>query len=315
MMSTPLEGEFTVVPSSGVLKSEGVVSGVNLGGRIDNAIKLTTSNVTVGSTAPVVTNAIAVEKAAASDPGTLAFAGLSTNETGYVYWDYSAGTLTAKVTDLGNKTFYSIGGSEWTSIATDTVACTEGSADHVLTGTNTTFTSDFTVGSKIRVDDEDDETYTIDTITSDTVLSVIEPIFNTQTAASIKKQSFVPDRVNDVILASVTEASGPAWSIVRYAQYTPEVIETGDIADNAVTTTIIAENAVTTESIATNSITSLLIATGAVEEVSIEANSITTVEIASNAITAALIAANSIDTAEIVSGSIDTLHIGADQIT
>ena len=97
MMSAPLEGEFTVTPSSGILKSEGVVSGVNLGGRIDNAIILTTSNVTFGSTAPVITNAVAVEKTAASDPGTLAFAGLSTDQTGYVYWDHSAATLKQKL--------------------------------------------------------------------------------------------------------------------------------------------------------------------------------------------------------------------------
>ncbi|HJO96265.1 MAG TPA: hypothetical protein QF753_22965, partial [Victivallales bacterium] len=67
------------------------------------------------------------------------------------------------------------------------------------------------------------ETYTIDTITSDTVLSVIEPIFTTQTTASIKKQSFVPDKINDVILATITEnSSGNAWTMEQHCS-TPGV--------------------------------------------------------------------------------------------
>ena len=65
--------------------------------------------------------------------------------------------LIIKVRNSTNRTWYALGGSEWTSISTDTVACTAGSEDHKITGTNTTFTSDFSVCSLIRVNDTDAE--------------------------------------------------------------------------------------------------------------------------------------------------------------
>ena len=217
MMSVPLEASFVITPSAGIAKQETSISQVNSGGQIDTAITLTSSNVTFGSTAPTVTNAIGTIKTA-SNPGTLAFAGLANSGVGYVYWDYSAGTITAKVRNSTNRTWYALGGSEWTSISTDTVACTAGSEDHKITGTNTTFTSDFSVGSLIRVNDTDAETYEVAKIDSDTVLYTIEPIAVTRTASAIKKQSFVPDFVNDVILATITEnAGGSAWTMEMHA--------------------------------------------------------------------------------------------------
>ena len=218
MMSTPLEASFAITPSAGIAKQETSVSQVNTGGVINTSVTLSTSNVTFGTTTPTVTNVVGAIKTAASNPGTLAFAGLANDGVGYVYWDHSAGTITAKVRNLTNKTWYTLGGSEWTSISTDTVACTAGSEDHKITGTNTTFTSDYSVGSLIRVNDTDAETYEVAKIDSDTVLYTVEPIVVTRTASAIKKQSFVPDFVNDVILATITEDDdGDAWTMELHA--------------------------------------------------------------------------------------------------
>jgi len=216
MVSEPLTAELTITPKNTTTKSETQLASVNSGGQIDTSITLTSSNVTFGSTSPEVTNTVGKLKTA-SNPGTLAFASLANSGVGYVYWDYSAATITAKVKNADNGTWYNLGGSEFAS-ATGTVSCTAGSEDHVITGSSTTFTSDFSVGSKIRVNDTDAETYTVLKIDSDTSLTVTEPIAVTRSGSSIKKESFVADPINDTILATITEnSSGNAWTIVTHA--------------------------------------------------------------------------------------------------
>ena len=216
-LSAPLETSVAVVPSSGIAKNETSVSQINTGGKLDTSITLSTSNVTFGSTTPTVTNALGTIKTAASNPGTLAFAGLANSGVGYVYWDFSAGTITAKVRNATNKTWYTLGGSEFAN-ASGTVSCTAGSEDHKITGSSTNFDGDFSVGAKIRVNNTDVETYTVQSIESDTVMFVTEPIVVTRSGVASKKESFVPDYVNDVVLATVTEnAGGNAWTIEIHA--------------------------------------------------------------------------------------------------
>ena len=172
--------------------SSALISGINTGGQIDTSIILDTSNgeVTFGSTTPTVLNVLGHSKIG-GNPGTLAFASLAASGVGYVYWDYSAGTITTKVRNATNDTYYTLAGSEWSTVSGITAACTAGSENHKITGSTTSFTGNFAVGSKIRLDDEDDETYTVIEIESTTVLYTSEPITKTQTTGTIRKESFI----------------------------------------------------------------------------------------------------------------------------
>ena len=129
--SAPVEKSYTVTAYLGTEMSSSLISEVNTGGQIDNAILLDTSNVTFGSATPTIINILGHSKIA-TNTGTLAFAELSTDQTGYVYWDYSEGTLTAKVRSITNNTWYTLGEDEWSTVSEITAACTAGSENHKI---------------------------------------------------------------------------------------------------------------------------------------------------------------------------------------
>ena len=66
---------------------------------------------------------------------------------------------------------------------------------------------------------------------------MVEPIAVTRSGASIKKESFVPDPINDTILATITEnSSGNAWTIVTHAVERGIPGSDGDDGDNGLRT-------------------------------------------------------------------------------
>jgi len=268
------------------------------------------------------------------------FNGLSSGQTGYLYFDASATPhwknvlihTDATVEDTGggdmDVTYFKEAGAATNGLVTvsgssPTVAITIGST--VLTGTNTTFTTDFNTGDMIKVSSSSAVATEIATseyrevveVVSNTKLYVKSAFTRTASTWYAYKQTFQPDAESDVVLGKVVR-SGSGYLLYPYTTATeiaPNTITTTEIADDAVTTATIADDAVTTATIADDAITSAQIASGAVIADSIAANTITATEIAADTITATQIAADAITATEIAANTITATQIAADAVT
>ena len=153
----------------------------------------------------------------------------------------------------------------------------------------------------------------------------------------------------DIVLVTYTGATpntqvayqriNGAWvaqsNIISGDVITPESVDTGQIADGAVTGSKIPSQAITNAKIAIDAIQGAVIAAGAIVEAklgvdavtsakiadnavltaAIAANAVTTVNIANDAITTALIAENAVTSAVIAAGAITSTELGVDAVT
>lgn len=94
-----------------------------------------------------------------------------------------------------------------------------------------------------------------------------------------------------------------------------DAVTSAKISDSAITAAKIGNNAVTTAKIANDAVTADIISAGAITETKIAADAVTTAKIAANAITASEIAAGSITSSEIAANTISAGNIAAGAIS
>ena len=176
--------------------------------------------------------------------------------------------------------------------ASGTVSATAGLPE--LTGSSTTFTSDFTEGDVIAIDTAGATRFMakIVEIESDTSLVMDSSPSRAYSGKTVHKQGLTYDHLKDSILGQISR-SGSTYS---YTPFTNKMkVDTSD-------------------EIGGNTITSVQILANSVNSTIIQANSIGAAAIVAGQINNSHIAANSIDSAQIVAGEIDSSHISANSI-
>ena len=206
--------------------------------------------------------------------------------------------------------------------ASGTVSSTAGSPE--VTGSSTSFTSDFTVGDVIAFQSAGTNRFmaTVSHIETDTSLVLDRGIPHTYSGVSVHKQGFDIDALRDSILGVVKKASGT----FTYEPFTNKlkIDKPAEIGDNTVTSAIIVQNSIGSVQIASDAIdasmiqagtiTNAEIAAGTIGTASIAANSIVASQLTANAIGAFTVSANSITAIELKSGEIESVHIAANAI-
>ena len=194
-----------------------------------------------------------------------------------------------------------------------TISSTKGLPD--ITGSSTTFTSDFSVGDVIAFQSAGVNRFMgiVMHIESNTALTLDRGVPHDYSGVSAHKQGFKIDHLRDSILGKVKRAS----NVYTYEPFTNKlkIEKPGEIADNTVNASIIAQNAVGAVQIAFNSIQGLQIVADSIDESLIEGNTITAASIAAGTITSAEMAANSITSALIAANAVNVSEIKSDSIT
>ncbi len=194
-----------------------------------------------------------------------------------------------------------------------TISSTKGLPD--ITGSSTTFTSDFSVGDVIAFQSAGVNRFMgiVMHIESNTALTLDRGVPHDYSGVSAHKQGFKIDHLRDSILGKVKRAS----NVYTYEPFTNKlkIEKPGEIADNTVNAAISAENSIGAVQIAFNSIQGLQIVADSIDESLIEGNTITAASIAAGTITSAEMAANSITSALIAANAVNVSEIKSDSIT
>ena len=207
--------------------------------------------------------------------------------------------------------------------ATGTISATAGSPE--LTGSSTTFTSDFTEGDIIAIDTAGTTRFMarVIEIANNTHLVMDSSPTRAYSGKTVHKQGLVIDHLKDSIIGEVANNSGT----FTYTAFTNKlkIDNSNEIADNTVNASIIANNAIGAIHISANSIGAAAIVADSIDNSHIAANSInaasiiggsiTNAEIAGNTITSAELAANSITSSQLSANAIGEVTVSANSIT
>ena len=207
--------------------------------------------------------------------------------------------------------------------ASGTISSTAGLPD--VTGSSTTFTSDFSVGDVIAFQSAGANRFMaiVMHIESNTALTVDRGIPHTYSGVSVHKQGFKLDGLRDSVIGLVKKAS----NVYTYEPFTNKlkIDDSDEIADNTVNAAIIAQNSIGSVQISTNSIGAAAIIADAINDSHIAANSIDAAmiqagqigssEIAANAIGSVAIAANAITSSQLSANAISEVTVSANSIT
>ena len=324
----------------------GLNGGIQKGGSLTATVDINTSTgaVALSNNTYVFTPPSGVAAKIISSGGTTthqetAFSNMSNGDTAFLLMDYSDNSDCLKAlqlvtdttaTDPTHSTKYNfeflarLGESNNDiTAASGTISTTAGLPE--VTGSSTTFVSDFSVGDVIAFQSAGANRFMakVTAIESNTALTVDRGIPHAYSGVGVFKQGFTIDNLRDSVIGVVKKASGS----FTYEPLTNKVKidDSNEIADNTVNAAIIAQNSIGSVQIATNSIGTAAIVADAIDSTHISANSIDSAmiqagqignsEIAANAIGTAQISANSIGTSEISAGSVGTIAIAANSIT
>ena len=209
------------------------------------------------------------------------------------------------------------------SQANGTITTTAGEPE--VTGSSTTFTTDYVEGDIMILDDAGTTRFMarIMDITSDTVLTLDASPTRSYSGANTFKQNLPFDRMKDTIIGEVS-LSGSTYSYTPFTNK-QRIEDALEIAGNTITSTQLSGNAVQSIHIEANSIGAAAIVAGSINNSHISANSIGAANIiageidsshiAANSIGSVAIAANAIGDSEIAANSIGTVAIAANAIT
>ena len=209
------------------------------------------------------------------------------------------------------------------SQANGTITTTAGEPE--VTGSSTTFTTDYVEGDIMILDDAGTTRFMgrIMDITSDTVLTLDASPTRSYSGANTFKQNLPFDRMKDTIIGEVS-LSGSTYSYTPFTNK-QRIEDALEIAGNTITSTQLSGNAVQSIHIEANSIGAAAIVAGSINNSHISANSIGAANIiageidsshiAANSIGSVAIAANAIGDSEIAANSIGTVAIQAGSIT
>lgn len=244
-----------------------------------------------------------------------AFSSLADGDTAYLLYDYDANLArgTTKTDPLRaivlandttaadpssnavyNYTFMARLGESSNDLVAANGTITTTAEEPDVTGSSTTFETDYQVGDVIALGDAGANRFMANVmyITSNTALTLDRSVPQAYSGANVFRQGLTIDVSTDAIIGEVKNSSGT----FSYTPFTNKLkVDTSDeIGGNTITSTQLSGNSV--------------------GSVHIEANSIGTAQIAGNAITSAEISANSIGSAAIVAGSINNSHMSANSI-
>ena len=207
--------------------------------------------------------------------------------------------------------------------ATGTVSVTAGLPE--VTGSSTTFTSDFTEGDIIAIDTAGATRFMgrVIEVANNTHLVMDSSPTRAYSGKTVHKQGLIFDHLKDSIIGEVANNAGT----FTYTAFTNKlkIDNSGEIADNTVNASIIANNAIGAIHISANSIGAAAIVADSIDNSHIAANSInaasiiggsiTNAEIAGNTITTANIQANAITSSQLSASAVGSVSISANQIT
>ena len=324
----------------------GLNGGIQKGGSLTATVDINSSSglITLSNTDYVFTPPSGVAGKIITSGGTTAvqeaaFSNLSNGEEAYLLMDYDDASdcmkalkivsdTSATQPDTSTKFNYDFlarlgeSNNDLTT-ASGTISSTAGSPD--VTGSSTTFTSDFSVGDIIAFQSAGANRFmaVVMHIESNTALTVDRGIPHTYSGVSVHKQGFKLDGLRDSVLGIVKKAS----NVFTYEPFTNKlkIDSSSEIADNTVNAAIIAQNSITNVQISANSIGAAAIVADAIDSSHIAANSIDAAmiqvgqigssEIAANAIGSVAIEANAITSSQLSANAIGSVTISANAIT
>jgi len=259
-----------------------------------------------------------------SSTTTQAFNGMSDGDTAFLMIDYDTAdklrplivSQDTTATDAdGNKLnfryFKRVGqsGEDFTELS-GTVTMAAESVE--LTGSSTTFETDFEAGDVVIIGEgADRHISTVGFVDSNTAMTITTSSTKSHSAEKIFKQAQDYDGARDSIIAQI-DRTGSTYTLAPFTN--KQVAEQGEIGANAITSVQIAANAIGSVEIATNSIGAVQISACSIDSSHISANSIGTTAISANAITSSEISSNSIDTINITANAITSSEISANAI-
>jgi hypothetical protein len=207
--------------------------------------------------------------------------------------------------------------------ATGTVSATAGLPE--LTGSSTTFTSDFTEGDVIAIDTAGTTRFmaTVIEVANNTSLVMDSSPTRDYSGKTVHKQGLTYDHLRDSIIGEVTR-DGSTYSYTPFTnkmkvdnsdEIGGNTITSAQIAVNSVNAAIISANSIGAAAIVSGSIDTALIAANAIDSAQIVAGAIGSSEISANAIGAVQIAANAITSTELSANAIGSITVSANSIT
>ena len=205
--------------------------------------------------------------------------------------------------------------------ASGTITISRGSFE--VSGSSTSFTTDFSEGDLIRFDTSstialnDTAFYgRVANIVNDNTIMLENSIDRAFTNDFVFKQTFKPDFVEDSLVTRVLKDDASRFTLLPFSGTVvgPNAIQAAELAANSVGSVQITSGSVDADVLSEGSITNILISANAIEAANIAAEAINQVHIAANSITNASIQANSIKFAEIAAGSIENLSLAANAI-
>ena len=256
------------------------------------------------------------------------FNNLADGDTGYLLYDYGDTSdplkaielvtdSTAEDADTSAKYNYQfmarLGESNNDLVqATGTVSATAGLPE--LTGSSTTFTSDFTEGDVIAIDTAGATRFmaTVIEVANNTSLVMDSSPTRNYSAKTVHKQGLTYDHLKDSIIGEITR-NGSTYS---YTPFTNKMkVDTSDeIGDNTITVAQLSANSVNGAIIQANSIGAAAIIAGTIGNAEMAANSIGSAQIIAGQIDSSHISANSIGSAAITANAITSSEISANAI-
>jgi len=313
----------------------GLNGGIQKGGSLTATVDINTSTgaVALSNNTYVFTPPSGVAAKIITSGGTTthqetAFSNMSNGDTAFLLMDYSDSSDCLKAlqlvtdttaTDPTHSTKYNFeflarlgeSNNDLTA-ASGTISTTAGLPE--VTGSSTTFVSDFSVGDVIAFQSAGANRFMakVTAIESNTALTVDRGIPHAYSGVGVFKQGFTIDNLRDSVIGVVKKASGS----FTYEPLTNKVKidDSNEIADNTVNAAIIALNSVGSVQIATNSIGTAAIVSDAIDSSHISANSIDSAMIQAGEIDNSHISANSIDSAMIQANAIGSSEISANSI-
>lgn len=328
-------------PFTSSIVAGGLTGGIQKGGILSTVPNINSANglVTFANSSYAFTPPNGVESITVDSGNTNftqeSFSALGNGETAYLLFDYDgslsrgatredplrpiilANDTTAADPSTGaeyNYIFFSRLGQANNDLTAANGTITTTAGDPTVTGTSTTFTSDFRAGDIVALDDAGADRFMtkVGYIESDTSMTLQSAIPHDYSGVNIYRQQLRIDLSRDTIIGEIKNTAGT----FTYTGFTNKMkVDTSDeIGGNTITSVQITGNAVTSASIAANSIGSLQITGNAITSSEIAANSIGSAAIVAGSIGSSEIAANSIGSAAIIAGSIGSSEIAANSI-